>query len=149
MPAHWTVAFENFRIGLIFMAVLKDMTIRDGTTGERLTGSLLWPIRPTSTARSCQADAQGLSRLDPAIRTHRPSVLSCTHRKPEGAMTSSGSLNAGIAHPQFTGPGFGQSARRSLRASAVASKGCNSLHHPPALGVDYSADPSPYGLTRN
>jgi hypothetical protein len=107
----------------------------DEATDECLTGSLLWPSDTTSITRGCQADAQGLSRLDPATRTHRPSVLSCTHRKPEGAMASSGSLNAGVAHSQSTGPGLGQSARRSLRASAVASKGCHSLHHPPALGV--------------
>jgi hypothetical protein len=114
---------------MVEMARLKDMTIHDGTTGERLTSSLLWLVKPASTTRGCQAHSQGLSRLDPATRTHRPSVLSCTRGKPEGAMASSGSLNAGIAPSQSTGPGFGQPAQRSQRASASVSKGCDSLRH--------------------
>ena len=99
----------------------------DEGADERLTGSLLWPIRPTWTIRGCQAHSQGLSRLDPATRTHRPSVLSCTRGKPEGARACSGSLNAGIAPSQSTGPETRQPAQRFQRAQAGVSKVCCSL----------------------
>ncbi len=63
---------------MVETAGLKDMTIRDGATGERRTGSLLWPSdphRPLEAAkRTLRASVDWIQRLEriglPYCRAH-------------------------------------------------------------------------------
>ena len=90
----------------------------DEAADERVTGSLLWPIRPTWATRGGQAHSQGLRRLDQ--RLERIGLPYCRAHAENWKVPGLGV----VQHPLVPlplgplSPGLGQPAQRSQQASA-------------------------------